>query len=132
MSSSLGLKCTLFQLKCSIFLGGEYNQCIIYSILVYLFLKKMAKLCTFANLIMQKLVETYLNFFANFFIYSNILTSLKKAWPKQVLWKLFSKPKFSQSITHIDPTIELNSLPKLDFLFLLHVSNKLMVICFGY
>jgi hypothetical protein len=73
-----------------------------------------------------------LEMFANFFIIVTYLHPLKKTWPKQVLSKLFSKPKFSQFITHIDPTIELNSLPKLDFLFLLYASNKLMVMCFGY
>jgi hypothetical protein len=77
---------------------------------------------------------------------------LENTWSKQVLWKLSSKQvynsqhilmlmwfifKFAPSSfthvihylsSHIDPTIELGFLPRLDYL----TSNDLIVICLNY
>jgi hypothetical protein len=96
------IKIILCSLECSIPLGENFNSHVPFPIFAYPFQNDLAKLCISVNLLKQFWFTHHKSLQKN----SSIVEywqALKNAWPKQMLWKLSSKPNISQLI--IDFTV---------------------------
>ncbi len=91
---------TLFSLVCLVFMGVNQLQHKLSPTLDYPSKNFRAKWCIFVNLI--KIYLRFLHIFSFVVVYWH---ALEKTWPKQLPYKLSSKPKDSQLITNFNALV---------------------------